>query len=328
MQSINSFQNKLFHINNQNFDEAAIELFNFQYQNNQIYKAFVKQLGIDPNRVLNVSQIPFLPISFFKSHKVATGEFPSMEIFESSGTTQLNTSKHFIKDIQFYYEVSSKIFSDFFGNIPGSVIIGLLPSYLERKNSSLVSMVNHFIEISNQNKSGFYLDNFDALRDSLQALKKSGRPVYLFGVTFALLDLAQKHEVNLDNLTVLETGGMKGRGREMIRQELHSELKRAFKFSKISSEYGMTELLSQAYMTSEGYFKTPPWMQVKIRDINDPFSYVKDGKSGAINVIDLANIHSCAFIETQDLGVMSDKGFNVLGRLDNSDMRGCNLLVI
>jgi len=328
VQSINSFQNKLFHINNQNFDEVAIELFIFQYKNNLIYKTFVDHLSVDPERVSEVSQIPFLPISFFKSHKVTAGEFVPEEIFESSGTTQLNPSKHYINDLNFYHQVSSRIFSDFFDMIQGAIIIGLLPSYLERKNSSLVSMVDYFIKISNRSESGFYLENPNTLVERLNKFKGSGKPVYLFGVTFALLDLAEKHKLDLDNLVVLETGGMKGRGRELIREELHSELRKAFNSNRISSEYGMTELLSQAYMTKEGYFKTPPWMKVKIRDINDPFSYVKNGRSGAINVIDLANIHSCAFIETEDLGVRSSEGFKVLGRLDNSDMRGCNLLVI
>ena len=327
MQSINSFQNKLFHINNQNFIEAALELFNFQYHHNRIYRSYVDHLSIDPSNVRTPSQIPYLPIRFFKSQKVTSGEFLPAVIFESSGTTQQNTSRHYINDLDFYHQVSSRIFSDFFGAIKNTVVIGLLPSYLERQNASLVAMVDHFIKISGRSESGFYLDNIDALINQLNKLKKSAIPVFLFGVTFALLDLAKKFGLEMDNLVILETGGMKGRGREMVREELHDELSRTLKSKIISSEYGMTELLSQAYMNVEGYFVTPSWMRVLIRDINDPFDYVKNGKSGAINVIDLANIHSCAFIETEDLGVMTDGGFKVLGRLDNSEMRGCNLLV-
>ena len=328
MQSINSFQNKLFQVNNQNFDEAAIDLFKFQYENNGIYQSFVNHLAIDVTQVNSLSQIPFLPISFFKTQRITCGHFDEEQVFESSGTTQQNASKHYINDLKFYHQVSSKIFSNYFGGIQDSIIIGLLPSYLERMNSSLVSMVNHFIEISDRVESGFYLDDLDALVDKLNGLKRSTYPIYLFGVTFALLELATNYRFDLSNMVVLETGGMKGRGREMIREELHFELKKAFKTNRISSEYGMTELLSQAYMDQDGFFKTPPWMKVIIRDINDPFSYVQKGRSGAINVIDLANIHSCAFIETEDLGVMSEAGFRVLGRLDNSDMRGCNLLVV
>ncbi len=327
MQSINSFKSKLFQINNQNFDEAALKLFHYQYRNNPVYKSYVDNLGINTKLIKEVVKIPFLPIRFFKSHKIVTGNFSSKQVFESSGTTQLNTSKHYIEDLHFYHQVSSEIFSDFFGGLKDSVILGLLPSYLERQNSSLVSMVNYFIEKSGRSESGFYLDNQQKLIAQLENLKTDSRPIYLFGVTFALLEIARKHQIEMNNLVILETGGMKGRGREMVREELHNRLKDAFNIKRISSEYGMTELLSQAYLDENGYFQCPPWMKIGIRDINDPFSNVRDGKTGAINVIDLANIHSCAFIETEDLGVRLGDGFRVLGRLDNSDMRGCNLLV-
>jgi phenylacetate-coenzyme A ligase PaaK-like adenylate-forming protein len=326
VQSINSFKSKLFSIDSQNFDETALELFQFQYQNNLIYKSYVDHLKVNPADVKNIKEIPFLPIRFFKTQKVVTGDFPIDHIFESSGTTQLNTSKHYVEDLNFYKQVSSRIFLDNFGSIEGSIVIGLLPSYLERSNSSLVFMVNQFIKSSNRSESGFYLQNYNELNQILVALGQRN-PVFLFGVTFALLEFANKYRVENENLVILETGGMKGRGRELIREELHKVLRRSFIVKKISSEYGMTELLSQAYLGEDGFFKAPPWMNVIIRDINDPFYYLKEGKTGVLNVIDLANVHSCAFIETEDLGVKSGAGFKVLGRLDNSDLRGCNLLV-
>jgi len=327
VQSINSFQNKLFQINNQNFEQEALKLYQYQYEHNRIYREYVDYLPIDNRNIKDLKSIPFMPISFFKHHRICTGSFKASKVFESSGTTGPGTSRHFIEDVDFYHEVSYRIFSNFFGPLRNCVVFGLLPSYLERTNSSLVSMVNHFISISGRTESGFFLDNLDKLLVQLRSLKDDPNPVYLFGVTFALLELVGKHFIKMDNLTILETGGMKGRGKEMIREELHRVLKNEFNRSFVSSEYGMTELLSQAYMTVDGLFHTPPWMKVFVRDINDPFAYIPQGKSGAINVIDLANIHSCAFIETEDLGVQIGDGFKVLGRLDNSDMRGCNLLV-
>ncbi len=326
MQSINSFKSKLFNIDSQNFTETALELFQFQYQNNLVYRSYVDQLKVNPVQVEDIKDIPFLPIRFFKTKKLVSGGFNIEHIFESSGTTQLNTSKHYIEDLNFYKQVSARIFLDTFGSIEGSVVIGLLPSYLERSNSSLVFMVNHFIKSSNRKESGFYLQNYDDLHQILVSLDKM-KPVYLFGVTFALLEFAKEYRFDNRNLVILETGGMKGKGREMVREELHQVLKQSFDVKKISSEYGMTELLSQAYLGKDGFFKSPPWMNVLVRDINDPFCYVNEGKTGVLNVIDLANVHSCAFIETEDLGVKSGAGFKVLGRLDNSDLRGCNLLL-
>lgn len=327
MQSINSLKTNIYKINNQNFEEAAIEIFRFQYHSNPVYKKYVDFLGVDLTAVKVLEQIPFLPIRFFKSHKIVSGNFQIQHIFESSGTTESTKSKHYVEDLEFYKNVTVWIFEHFFSSLEGSVVLGLLPSYLERNNSSLVYMVDQFIRQTGRSESGFFLDDYDRLVDLLNKLEGTDTRIYLFGVTFALLELSANFYLENENLTILETGGMKGRGREMVREELHDHLKTAFPGARISSEYGMTELLGQAYLDDDGYFQTPPWMKVKIRDINDPFSYVREGRSGAINIIDLSNLHSCAFIETEDLGVDSWAGFRVLGRMDNSDVRGCNLLV-
>jgi phenylacetate-coenzyme A ligase PaaK-like adenylate-forming protein len=327
LESLNSFKSNVFRINNQNFDVHALNLFRFQYHNNPVYKAFVDHLEVNPNTIQSVGSIPFMPIRFFKEHKIISGRFAPQHVFESSGTTMSSTSKHYIEDLQYYTDISTTIFSQFFGNLRQSVVIGLLPSYLERQTSSLVYMVDQFIKITRHPASGFYLDNYPELIATLSGLKNQELSVYLFGVTFALLELSRNFKVEMKNLVVFETGGMKGRGREMVREELHDYLAGAFTGGRISSEYGMTELLSQAYLGKSGYFHCPPWMQVFIRDVNDPFYYMKNGKTGVINVIDLANVHSCAFIETEDLGIKTSEGFRVLGRLDNSDMRGCNLLI-
>ncbi len=327
MDTINSFKSNVFQINGQNFQESALALFRFQYKHNPTYQKYVRFLGKDVSAVKSLEDIPFLPIRFFKDHYISTGTFEPDHIFESSGTSLAAPGKHYIQDIGFYEKISTSIFRHFFGPIQGAIIIGLLPSYLERNNSSLVHMVNHFISNSGHIYSGFYLNQYDRLVEQLESLSKSKQQVFLFGVTFALLELAANFSIEVPNLTVLETGGMKGRGKEMVREELHEILQSAFMQSRISSEYGMTELLSQAYLNDSGYFETPPWMRVMIRDINDPFNYPATGKTGAINIIDLANVHSCAFIETEDLGLITHKGFRVLGRLDNSDMRGCNLLL-
>lgn len=326
MQSINSFKSKIFRVNNQTFDRHALELFHFQYNNNKIYHEYLDHLNVNPSDVNSISEIPFLPIQFFKTHIVKTGDFEHERVFESSGTTGA-TSKHYIEDLEFYNKVSTWIFCSFFGELHNSVVIGLLPSYLERNNSSLVHMVNHFINESKQTSSGFYLNNLEDLVFMLKSESLKSLPIYLFGVTFGLIELAERYSFSSNNLTVLETGGMKGRGKELIREELHQLLKGSFKIDKIYSEYGMTELLSQAYMKNDGLFYTPPWMKIQIREIHDPFCNARDGKSGIIKVIDLANIHSCAFIETEDLGISEGNGFRVLGRLDNSDLRGCNLLL-
>lgn len=326
MWSLNSFKSNIFHIDNQNFEQHALNLFKFQCKHNRVYRKYVQNLNIVPDEVSDINKIPFMPIQFFKKHKIKTGNFKPQQIFESSGTAGA-PSKHCIEDMEFYNEISLAGFTLFFGEIDKTAIIGLLPSYLERNNSSLVYMVNHFICKSNNPNSGFYLENFDLLNEKLKALSKSQQHVYLFGVTFALLDLAKSVNFDMKNLYIFETGGMKGRGKEIIREELHEKLSIAFNTNHIFSEYGMTELLSQAYLQKDGYFHTPPWMRIMIREIHDPFSYIENGKAGVIKVIDLANIHSCAFIETEDLGRQVGDGFKVLGRLDNSDLRGCNLLL-
>ncbi len=327
MESLNSFKSSVFRINNQSFDVHALNLFRFQYRQNPVYKAFVDHLRIDAYSVQSIEKIPFLPIRLFKEHKIVSGDFTPQHVFESSGTTNSSTSKHYIEDLRYYAEISVSVFSHFFADLHEAVVIGLLPSYLERNTSSLVFMVDHFIKMTRHPASGFYLTDYEKLAATLSALSRDDRPVFLFGVTFALLELARIFNMEVKNLVVLETGGMKGRGREMIREELHDHLRSAFIGARITSEYGMTELLSQAYLGKEGYFQCPPWMRVFIRDVNDPFFYMKNGKTGVINIIDLANVHSCAFIETEDLGIRHDAGFQVLGRLDNSDMRGCNLLI-
>jgi len=324
--SLNSFKTSVFSVNNQNFEQHALNLFHFQYNHNKVYNEFVKYLNIRPEEITHINQIPFLPIQFFKRHQVKTGVFEPECIFESSGTTGTR-SKHYIEDLKFYKKVSEQIFESFFGAIGQSVIIGLLPSYLERANSSLVYMVNHFIEKSDHASSGFYLDNLSELSGELNSLSKSDSKVVLFGVTFALMKFAEKYKMDMQNLLVLETGGMKGRGSELIREELHKKLAASFNTDFILSEYGMTELLSQAYLQHDGLFHTPPWMRVSVREIHDPFCFCGTNKTGVINIIDLANVHSCAFIETEDIGVMEKEGFKVLGRLDNSDLRGCNLLL-
>lgn len=326
MHSLNSFKTNVFSVNNQNFDQCALELFQFQYKNNRIYNQYVQHLNVHPHKVTTVSQIPFLPIQFFKTHEVKTGDFIPEHMFVSSGTTG-TTSTHYIEDLAFYKKVSTHIFNSFFGIIDQTNVIGLLPSYLERDNSSLVYMVNHFIHESGSESSGFYLNNFEELIERLELLSKKKARVFLFGVTFALLELAGNFQCDMDNVYVIETGGMKGRGQELIREELHEKLANAFNTEHIFSEYGMTELLSQAYFQKDGLFHTPSWMRIFVREVHDPFHYIENSKTGLINVIDLANVHSCAFIETEDLGLKLNNGFKVLGRLDNSDLRGCNLLL-
>jgi hypothetical protein len=284
-------------------------------------------LKIDPDNISELEKIPFLPIELFKTKKVATGEWAPEQVFTSSGTGQSGTSKHYIQHLEFYEQVSQLTFENFYGPPDRYHILALLPSYLERSGSSLVHMLHHLIGKSDSKYSGFYLKDYQKLVDQLRELIAHGdRTIMLWGVSFALLDLAENHPMDLSEVVIIETGGMKGQREEIIREELHSRLQKAFNCNQIQSEYGMAELTSQAY-TREGRFHTPPWMKVLVRDISDPFDYLPPGRVGGINVIDLANMHSCAFIETQDLGeVEVDGGFTVLGRLDNSDVRGCNLL--
>ena len=311
------------------FEKTALKVFRFQYENNTVYHEFCDFLKTDVQKVKSLQQIPFLPIQFFKSLEVVSSTNPVQEIFTSSGTTGMITSKHLVTDVSLYEESYRKGFSQFYGNIEDYVILALLPSYMEREGSSLIYMVKDLIESSNHPESGFYLHSHDELIAKLIALDQVGQNVILIGVTFALLDLIEKQVFHLKHTIIMETGGMKGRRKEMIREELHEQLCKGFGVTAIHSEYGMTELLSQAYSLGNGVFECPSWMQILIRDTEDALTYVDPGKTGGINVIDLANINSCSFIATQDLGKKNaNNSFEVLGRFDNSDIRGCNLMVV
>lgn len=311
------------------FEKLSFEIFRFQAKNNLIYNEFLNHLAIDVTSVHKINQIPFLPIQFFKSHKVVSSKEKVQQIFLSSGTTGDTQSKHYVTDLNIYKTSFRKGFEYFYGNIKDYTVLALLPSYLERDGSSLIYMVNDFIESSNCSKSGFYLNNLEELSDHLIELDKNNKKVLLIGVSFALLDFVEKFKFKLNNTIIIETGGMKGRRKELIKKELHRVLCDGFGVEEIHSEYGMTELLSQAYSKGNGLFKCPPWMKVIIRDTEDALAIFPDGKSGGINVIDLANINSCSFIATQDLGKTYANGtFEVLGRFDNSDIRGCNLMVL
>lgn len=310
------------------FTETALQVFRHQAQNCRVYADFIRGLGITPQSVTTVQQIPFLPIEFFKGHRILSSADDAQITFTSSGTTGIITSSHFITDVSWYQESFRKAFKLFYGDIKAYTVLALLPSYLERQGSSLIYMAQDLISQSENPDSGFYLYNHDELAVKLAEQQKAGRPTLLIGVTFALLDFVEQHQINFPELIVMETGGMKGRRKEMIRQELHEALYKGFGVKSIHSEYGMTELLSQAYSKGEGIFNCPPWMKIITRDTNDPLSLVNDGKVGGINVIDLANINSCSFIATKDLGkIYADGSFEVLGRFDNADIRGCNLLI-
>jgi phenylacetate-coenzyme A ligase PaaK-like adenylate-forming protein len=311
------------------FEKIALKVFRFQYENNLVYKEFCDLLKTDVPKVKSLQQIPFLPIQFFKSHKVVSNSNVIQATFTSSGTTGTNTSKHLVTDTSIYEESYRNGFSQFYGNIEDYVVLALLPSYLEREGSSLIYMVQDLIQLSNHSDSGFYLHNHDELIQKLIELDQSAQNVILIGVTYALLDLIEKQQFQLRNTIIMETGGMKGKRKEMIREELHNQLCKGFGVSMIHSEYGMTELLSQAYSLGNGMFECPSWMQVLVRDTEDALSYIPQGKTGGLNVIDLANINSCSFIATQDLGKKNpNNSFEVLGRFDNSDIRVCNLMVL
>lgn len=311
------------------FEKMALKVFRFQYDNNAVYREFCDLVHQDKHSVKSLGQIPFLPIQFFKSHDVVSTIDEPQTIFTSSGTTGSITSRHLVTDVSLYEQSYQQAFSQFYGNIEDYTVLALLPSYLERQGSSLIHMVEDLIQLSNNSDSGFYLNDYDALVSKLLEQEHDDKNVLLIGVTFALLDLIEKQNFNLKNTIIMETGGMKGRRKEMIREELHEILTKGFGVKAIHSEYGMTELLSQAYSLGEGIFECPSWMQIHIRDTEDALTYISNGKTGGINVIDLANINSCSFIATQDLGKKYDNGsFEVLGRFDNSDIRGCNLMVL
>lgn len=321
---------KIFSISNEaEFKAVALEIYRFQYQKNSIYRKFCDLLEKNPSNVNSIEKIPFLPISFFKSHEILSSSAPVEQVFTSSGTTGEKTSRHLVTDIEIYEESFRKGFEFFYGDIKEYVILALLPSYLERQGSSLIYMVNDLIEKSKNPHSGFYLNELPELKQKLSFLDKQGQKILLIGVSFALLDLVEISSFSLKNTIVMETGGMKGRRKEMIRAELHDRLKNGFGVEKIHSEYGMTELLSQAYSNGNGIFECPPWMKILIRDPENALELFPQGKTGGLNVIDLANVNSCSFIATQDLGKINKDGkIEILGRFDNSDIRGCNLMVL
>ncbi|MGZ3902712.1 MAG: acyl transferase [Bacteroidia bacterium] len=312
------------------FEELSVEVFNLQYSNNSVYKRFVDALKVTPENVRSVDKIPFLPIEFFKTQKVVTENSITNNavVFTSSGTSQTGTSSHFVNDISLYEQSFLKAFELFYGKPSQYCFLALLPSYLERQGSSLVYMAQKLIEFSGNKQSNFYLNDLDELVKTISRLKDQKQKVFLLGVSYALLDLADTGITLNENFIVMETGGMKGKREELIKSELHNILKQKLGIKQIHSEYGMTELLSQSYSKQDGIFESPPWMKIFVRDINDPFQYLAVGRTGGVNVIDLANLNSCSFIATQDLGKCFDNGtFELMGRFDNSDIRGCNLLV-
>lgn len=311
------------------FQELALQVFKFQFENNRVFRSFCDLLYRHPSEVKVIEDIPFLPIEFFKSRKIVSSLDKVQTTFTSSGTTSSSTSKHHVTNLDIYTQSFTIGFEQFYGKIEDYVILGLLPSYLERKGSSLIHMVDAMIKTSKHSESGFYLNNISELKNTLETLNSRGQKTILIGVSFALLDLIETYQFNLKNTIIMETGGMKGRRKELIRSELHDVLKSGFGVENIHSEYGMTELLSQAYSKGHGIFNCPPWMKVITRDPEDALSIQNTGKTGGINIIDLANINSCAFIASQDLGrTKGDGSFEVIGRFDNSDIRGCNLMVL
>ncbi|MCO4293888.1 acyl transferase [Solitalea sp. MAHUQ-68] len=314
--------------NEQAFNELCLAVFRYQAQSNPVYKEYLQHIKVNPTEVDTFRSIPFLPISFFKTHEIITEQQSAEVIFSSSGTTGMIQSRHLVSDVQVYIDSFIKGFKYFYGSPKDYCFVALLPSYLEREGSSLILMVEELIKQSGHPKSGFFLHNHDELHETLITLEAEQQKTILIGVTYALLDFIEAYPMTLNHTIVMETGGMKGKRKEMVRAELHEILQKGFGVNEIHSEYGMTELLSQAYSKGEGVFACPPWMKVLTRDTNDPLSLNADNHSGGINIIDLANINSCSFIATQDLGkVYTDQTFEILGRFDNSDIRGCNLLV-
>ncbi len=329
MLNFDTLKKRIFSIDNEDsFSSVALDLFELHKKHNSVYREFIFSLPKAFQKPDYYKQIPCLPIELFKSRKILLDDQETLIAFKSSGTTGSIQSVHHVSDPKWYIENSKRIFSSFYGDINNHCIIALLPSYLERDGSSLVLMANELIEESKHSMSGFYLADLEQLYQHLLTLKSQKQKTILLGVSFALLDFAEKFKIDFPELIVMETGGMKGQRKELIREELHQILKNAFGVASIHSEYGMTELFSQAYSTSMGQFQTPPWMKIIIRDSNDPFALLKENEVGGMNIIDLANIYSCPFIATQDLGKTSELGFEILGRFDNSDIRGCNLLAL
>lgn len=329
MEIFKSLYQCVFSLTPETFEPLALEIFNFQYIHNPTYKAYVDNLTVKPQLVTNMTQIPFLPIELFKRHQIKTGGWESEMVFESSGTTGVVTSRHHVFSGEQYLKNCQRIFEDFYGAVSEYTVLALLPSYLERDNSSLVYMARDFIDKSLDHRSGFFLDDEAGLASLLTELQAEDKPTLLLGVTFGLLDMAERFGLNLSNTVVMETGGMKGRRKEMVRSEVHEVLTAAFGVESIHSEFGMTELFSQAYSKGRGVFVPADSMRVFTRDINDPLYISNKLRSGGLNIIDLANIHSCCFIETKDMGKVYENGdFEVMGRMDNSDIRGCNLMVV
>lgn len=314
--------------NNEQFEETCLEVFKHQVENCDVYKAYISHLKVQPEAIKSAKEIPFLPISFFKTHEVLSSKDPVEITFSSSGTTGMVQSKHLVTDLSVYDQSFTLAFEQFYGSIENTCFLALLPSYLEREGSSLIYMVDALIRDSKHPDSGYFLHNHEELHGKLTTLQASGQKTILIGVTYALLDFIEKYPINFPELVVMETGGMKGKRKEMVREELHQLLQEGFGVADIHSEYGMTELLGQAYSKGLGIFNCPPWMKIYLRDTNDPLSLVDNKSTGGINVIDLSNVNSCSFIATQDLGrLFPDGSFEVLGRFDNADIRGCNLLV-
>jgi hypothetical protein len=320
-------EDTIFSVTQDNFNSTALEVFRFQFAHNPVYRTYVQHLNINPETIQKVEDIPFLPVEVFKNHAVITRAAEPEIVFKSSATTGLVPSRHLVKNKAVYECSVLTAFRRFYGDPAQYTFLALLPHYLERGNSSLVYMVNYLMQQNPDNPHGFYLHNHAELRDTIKKQTKEGRKIFLIGVAYALADLAEQFPVSLEGQIVMETGGMKGRKKELLRQQLHVILRSSFHVDHIHSEYGMTELLSQAYARQDGRFECPPWMRVLLREVNDPFAPVETGQSGLINIIDLANINSCSFLATQDLGRQFEDGrFEVLGRADNSDVRGCSLL--
>ena len=319
--------NKIFGCNDKAiFESLALELFHYQMENNPVYAPYAA-LILKGKIPANIYEIPFLPIEFFKQEQIICQGKGVEEVFLSSGTTG-EQSKHLVADLSIYKKSYLRAFQQFYGDINDYCILALLPSYQEKEGSSLIYMVDDLIKKSGHPKSGFYLNDLTKLSSTIKELENKGQKTILFGVTYALLDLATQHPQHLKHTLIMETGGMKGKRKELLKEEIHQLLEEAFLTKNIHSEYGMTELLSQSYSKGKNIFKSPPWMKILVRDVNDPLSIMGDNKKGGINVIDLANIHSCPFVATQDLGCTFEDGtFSVLGRFSNADVRGCNLLI-
>jgi phenylacetate-coenzyme A ligase PaaK-like adenylate-forming protein len=328
LNTFKSFESQLYSVNESSFEDIALALFRFQAKNNPVYRQYIRNLAVNIDKIHTVNSVPFLPISFFKTQSIKTGDWNPETTFASSGTTGSSTSSHQIMNVQFYLDHAVRCFEHFFGSITNYHFLALLPSYLERTNSSLVAMMDHFIKQSGSRQSGFYLHDTDKLISDLKLLTNDSKKVILWGVSFALLELTERYQLDLQHCIVFETGGMKGRRRELTRDELHTILSKKLNVNNIYSEYGMTELLSQSYSKGGAHFFCPPWMKILGRDITDPLEIGLQNQTCGINVIDLANWHSISFIETEDMGKCYENGtFEVLGRLDNSEVRGCNLMV-